>query len=426
MTVISNNGIDYDVEIMGGVLQTRIVGAATWDAHPQMVGIVAANAVGPWIIAIYLDGTYHSTRIESLTLYNTAYSWDYDGTAARLTPIPIQQIVPRTPTPGVLTVIETNIPYDLKLVAGVLEIKKGVENFVTTGLTNVVAARYVEPNVLAVLADGTHRKLDVKTPATIDSSATNPAISTEYTSAVTANAPAVQGTGVASNVTPPTPAPTTGLSVTSNGITYRLNVISGRVQIAISTGDFVETVMGNVLSARFDDPWIIALLTNGTYQKMRITDRLFAVTDLYEPNLKAQYDAAVTANDPLLPGTAAVGAPPAPVNAILPSTAAELEQQRRQNHVNGGRSFAVVATSGTSRAILIGLNAGITVAAISGTARVYQTSSCISHVQTSRAVWEVWSLGTTTTAGQLSGNIQNATAVYLESIGGIATMSIRD
>jgi hypothetical protein len=223
-------------------------------------------------------------------------------------------------------------------------------------------------------------------------------------------------------VAPPPPA----LTATSNGVDYRLQVRNGRIEIAISTGEFAETAMANILSARFDDPWIIALLTNGTYQKMRVTDRLFVLTDLYEPNLKAQYDTAVTANKPLVPGTAAIPAPTVPVNAILPSTAAELEMQRRQNHVNGGRSFAVTTTSGVSPAILISLNAGITVAAISGTATVYQTSSSLAHVQTSQAVWETWSLGTTATAGKLSGNIQNATAVYLESIGGVAIMSIRD
>jgi hypothetical protein len=90
MTTVENNGSSYDLRIQDGVLMTRDSGSSTWTPHGQMVNVVAANYVRPWIVAQIPDGTYRGTRIDDLALFAVSNSWDFDGSVAGITPIPIE------------------------------------------------------------------------------------------------------------------------------------------------------------------------------------------------------------------------------------------------------------------------------------------------------------------------------------------------
>jgi hypothetical protein len=97
-----------------------------------------------------------------------------------------------------------------------------------------------------------------------------------------------------------------------------------------------------------------------------------------------------------------------------------------QNHPQGGRSFTITATNGNSPYELIGNFAGLTLKAVSGTAKVWQTSSGIADVTAGTAVWELWAPGETAAGGALHSAVQGASAVYLQAIGGTSTLGIRD
>jgi hypothetical protein len=95
-------------------------------------------------------------------------------------------------------------------------------------------------------------------------------------------------------------------------------------------------------------------------------------------------------------------------------------------HPQGGRSFTITATNGNTPYELVGNYAGLTVKSLSGTAKVWQTSSGLAEVTAGAATWEVWALGATSAGGSLHGAVQGASAVYLEAIGGTSTLGIRD
>ena len=101
MTTVLNNGTGYDLQIVGGVLQTRVTGEATWRSHAQMVGFVGpVHLLTPWISGQFADGSYHSTRIDDLSIFNTVNSWDYDGSLAGITPIVITNDAGTTSPPS--------------------------------------------------------------------------------------------------------------------------------------------------------------------------------------------------------------------------------------------------------------------------------------------------------------------------------------
>jgi hypothetical protein len=99
MTTTTINGVDYELFILDGVLNTREVGGI-WAPHPQMIGVFTANLLGPWIVADNGGGVYHSTRIDNLSIYDVAYVWTFDGSQAGITPIPITSSGSPTPPPS--------------------------------------------------------------------------------------------------------------------------------------------------------------------------------------------------------------------------------------------------------------------------------------------------------------------------------------
>lgn len=111
MTTVVNNGISYDLRIQGGALQTRVTGATTFDPHPQMVSLVGpVHYLGPWISGQLADGTYRSTRIDDLSIYNVVNSWDYDGSLAGVTPVVIENDSTPAPAPsGPVRTIEATL-----------------------------------------------------------------------------------------------------------------------------------------------------------------------------------------------------------------------------------------------------------------------------------------------------------------------------
>ena len=94
MTSFRYNSLDYEVSIIGGVLNTRGLGSNVWNPHSQMVTIVSATYIPPRIIGINAAGAYKTTSIDSLSTFATVTSADYFGTFAGNTgvvPIPLDE-----------------------------------------------------------------------------------------------------------------------------------------------------------------------------------------------------------------------------------------------------------------------------------------------------------------------------------------------
>jgi hypothetical protein len=216
------------------------------------------------------------------------------------------------------------------------------------------------------------------------------------------------------------------LNVSFYDVSYQLRLVNGVLQIKVRDGAFVDSPLTRVSVARYHDGVIYAFLTDGTYRRMRITDLTAVATDTAVPSIVAEYQNAGTVGSNI-PGTAGPAiVPPNPLNTIKPANYFESIEYQTQNHPEGGRSFSIWATNGTSVAVPVSFSAGLTLIAITGTATVYQTSSSLAEIQTSRAVWEAWTMGTTTAGGTLHGAVNGASAVYVEAIGGSAVLGIRD
>lgn len=90
MTTFLQNGTSYDLQIAGGVLQTRVSGSSAWISHPTMVGIqsayvaVASGDGVSYLAALLADGSYLGSELGlqgSYPLTSAEYShWVSIGT----------------------------------------------------------------------------------------------------------------------------------------------------------------------------------------------------------------------------------------------------------------------------------------------------------------------------------------------------------
>ena len=102
MTTTVYNGISYDLQIAGGVLQTRVTGSGSgsWNSHPQMVGLQDdVHLVGNWIVG-WTGGSYHSTSIEDRSIFYASDYALYSGAVSGLVPIVITNDAGTTPPPS--------------------------------------------------------------------------------------------------------------------------------------------------------------------------------------------------------------------------------------------------------------------------------------------------------------------------------------